>query len=345
VAFLINALLTPLILRFAHRFEWYDHVNSRKIHTESTPRLGGVGIFLAFVGATIAGFAIVGFDAGISPWSGRTILLVFAGLAVMHWLGLYDDFVNLRAPLKFVVQVLSGLLVAFSGALLRTIELPWVGTLVLPPGLAVFATVLWVVSISNAVNLIDGADGLAGGIALLAALFMGLIAVGQGSLVSGVLAFALVGSLAAFLVFNLPPAKIFMGDGGSLSLGYLLAVLPLLGLQRSAGPSMPVAILPVLMLLYIPIVDTLLAITRRVRRGLPVHSADREHLHHRLIDRGIHGRRLLAVVYSAMIVFGIVAMLWYALPHGIAAAIILAVWATALAIIVLLDNHSSQTDE
>lgn len=338
-AFVLNAFLTPVILRLAHRFEWYDHVNSRKIHTESTPRLGGAGIVVSFIVAAVIGFATIGTPAAIAPWSPGSIALVLAGLAIMHWLGLYDDFVNLRAPMKFLVQLVSAGLVALSGALFRVIDLPWVGTVVLPQWLAVVATVLWIVSISNAVNLIDGADGLAGGVSLLAALFMGVIALGQGSLVAAVLSLALVGSLAGFLLFNLPPARIFMGDSGSLSLGFILAVLPLLGLERGETGLMPVAPLPVLSLLYVPIVDTLLAIWRRARRGLPVHSADREHIHHRLIDRGIHGRRLLAVVYTAMVVFGLVAMLWYSGGPGTAGIVTIAVWLLALAIIVLLDNH------
>ncbi|MFO8043455.1 MAG: MraY family glycosyltransferase [Alkalispirochaeta sp.] len=339
MAFLINVLLTPFILRLAHRFEWYDHINDRKIHTESTPRLGGVGIFLSFVAAALLGLTLIVGAPGIAPWSMRSVALVLAGLALVHGLGLYDDFVNLRAPLKFLVQLGAGTLVALSGALLRVIELPWIGTVEFPLWLAFGFTILWVVSISNAVNLIDGADGLAGGVALFAALFMGIIALGQGSLVTAVLAFAVVGSLAGFLVYNLPPAKIFMGDSGSLSLGFILAVLPLLGLQRGEPGFMAVAPFPVLTLLYIPIVDTLLAIIRRLSRGLPVHSADREHIHHRLIDRGVRGRRLLSVIYGMMVVFGFVATAWYEISHGPAAILTGAVWITVLIIIIVLGNH------
>lgn len=339
MAFLINVLLTPFILRLAHRFEWYDHINDRKIHTESTPRLGGVGIFLSFLAAALVGLTLIVSGPGIAPWSIQSVALILAGLALVHGLGLYDDFVNLRAPLKFFVQLAAGTLVALSGALLRVIELPWIGSVELPLWLAFGFTILWIVSISNAVNLIDGADGLAGGVALIAALFMGIIALGQGSLVTAILAFAVVGSLAGFLVYNLPPAKIFMGDSGSLSLGFILAVLPLLGLQRGEPGFMAVAPFPVLTLLYIPIVDTLLAIIRRLSRGLPVHSADREHIHHRLIDRGIHGRRLLSVIYGMMVIFGFVAATWYEISHGSAAIITAAVWLTVLIIIVVLDNH------
>ena len=344
-AFLLNVLITPIVLRLAHRHGWYDHLNARKIHTVQTPRLGGVGIFLSVVVAAALGLAFltrgaVGTAAGNGLWPPSSLLIVLAGLAVMHGLGLYDDFVNLRAPLKFVIQVASAGLVALSGARLSILDLPWVGVISLPPGVSIVFTVIWIVSMANAVNLIDGADGLAGGVSLLAAAFMGIIALGQGGIVAAVIAFALLGALAGFLVFNLPPAKTFMGDGGSLQLGFLLAVIPLLGLESGEPGMVPVALFPILTLLYIPIVDTLLAILRRLKRGLPVHSADREHIHHRLIDRGIHGKRLLTVVYSTMAVLGITAMTWYVVPHSLGGAIIAGVWVVALAVILFLGTHA-----
>lgn len=280
--------------------------------------------------------AFIGRTEVTAPWSLTAILLVLAGLIVMHWMGLYDDFVNLPAVLKFLIQIGAGVLVAGAGVLLRVIDLPWIGEVSLPTWAAFVVTILWVVSSANAVNLIDGADGLAGGVSMIAALFMGIIALAQGNLTAAVLSFALVGALAGFLVFNLPPAKIFMGDSGSLSLGYVLAVIPLVGLQRGDPGAMPVAALPVLTLMFVPFVDTLLAIIRRVSRGLPVHSADREHIHHRLIDRGIAGRRLLAVIYGGMVVLGLTAMSWYSIQPESAAIITLAVWMTLIGTIVAM---------
>lgn len=339
VAFLVNALISPVVLKLAHRYEWYDHVNARKIHTDATPRLGGVGIVLAFVSASVFGILVVMEPPLVldAPWSGRALIMVAAGLAVMHWLGLYDDFVNLPAVFKFIIQIAAASLVAFSGVLLQTIEIPLLGIVSLPLWLAIPATVLWIVSVSNAMNLIDGADGLAGGVALISALFMGVIALGQGNALTALLAWALVGSLAGFLLFNAPPARIFMGDGGSLSLGFILATLPLVGLERAtASGAVSMALLPVLTLLFVPITDTVLAITRRIVRGLPVHAADREHIHHRLIDRGFTGVRLLAIVYSGMVLLGITAMAWYTVPPLVSTGITLAVWVGALATIIVM---------
>lgn len=278
----------------------------------------------------------------VGPWSIPALLRIFLGLLVMHALGVYDDFTNLRAPFKFLIQVLAATMVVSSMALLRSISLPFVGEITIPTGIAAPLTVLWIVSIANAVNLVDGADGLAGGIALIAALFMGIIAFGQGSLITAVVAFSLVGSLSGFLLFNFPPARIFMGDGGSLSVGFVLAVIPLLGIAGNSSPPMTVPVLPVLTLLYVPIVDTLLAITRRVRRGLPVHSPDREHIHHRLIDRGMHGRSLLAVVYSGMTALGFTAMISVTLPDLPAALVTIAVWLVSLVAIVILGKLEEQ---
>jgi UDP-GlcNAc:undecaprenyl-phosphate/decaprenyl-phosphate GlcNAc-1-phosphate transferase len=317
----------PIILHFAHKHKWYDQQSHRKIHTTDTPRLGGIGIFLAFFIASMSGFFLIVSPEQIDLWSRGSVALIIAGMAIMHGLGIYDDFVNLPAPLKFSVQVLSGIVVASSGAIIASPVLPFLGAVRLPAMIALPVTILWIVSIANAVNLIDGADGLAGGYSAIAAFFMGLIALGQGNLLTAILAFALVGSLVGFLVFNFPPARIFMGDSGSLFLGFVLAVLPVVGLNGRTDTSGAVFVLvPTLSLLYLPITDTLLAIFRRKSRGLPVHAPDKEHIHHRLMERGFQGKRLVAVVYSGSILFGIAAMSWFTLPRPFGTLINVFLW-------------------
>lgn len=342
LAFLANALITPVILAVAHRFNWYDNTDDRKIHTEDTPRLGGIGIFLAFLVVLVFAMQFIVPDGRTAPWSTTGLYFIFGGLILIHGLGVYDDFTNLRAPFKFLIQLIAALLVTLSGALIKYIELPLVGAFALPAVIAFPITILWIVAISNAVNLIDGADGLAGGIAMIAALFMGIIAFGNGNLIAAVIAFALVGSITGFLLFNFPPARIFMGDGGSLTLGFMLAVLPLLGIAGNTAPPNPIPVLPVLTLLFVPIVDTVLAIVRRLRRGLPIHSPDREHIHHRLIDHGLHGRRLLAIIYSGMVILGFTAMANFVLSDLQAAILTLTVWAIALAAIILLGTQEDR---
>ena len=303
-----------------------------------------MGIFLAFLIVSVLAVNLVVPAGRVRPWSTSSLAMMGAGLLLMHGLGVYDDFTNLRAPFKFLVQVLAATLVALSGATLQRLALPFVGTVTLPLVLAVPLTILWIVAISNAINLIDGADGLAGGVAMVAALFMGIIAFGQGSLIPAVFAFALVGSIAGFLLFNFPPARIFMGDGGSLTLGFVLAVIPLMGITGNSAPPMTIPVLPVITLLYMPIVDTLLAITRRTKRGLPVHSPDREHIHHRLIDRGLQGRRLLAIIYSGMVILGFTAMASFTLADGVAVAVTGLVWVLALVAIIMMGKHEDLQD-
>lgn len=333
-----------MILHYAHKHEWYDELSHRKIHTADTPRLGGIGIFVAFVIASVAGLLLVLSPEQFDLWSKGSVALIIVGMAIMHGLGIYDDFVNLRAPVKFSVQLLSGSVVALSGAILRTIELPFFGLIELPIWIAAPATVLWIVSIANAVNLIDGADGLAGGFSTIAAFFMGLIALGQGNLLTAILAFAIVGSLVGFLVFNFPPARIFMGDSGSLFLGFVLAVLPLIGLNGRTEHNMAIfTVVPALSILYLPITDTLLAIARRRSRGLPVHSADREHIHHRLIDHGFSGKRLLAVVYSGTAVFGIAAMAWFVLPNLWGSIVNISLWTIVTVVILVLGRSKGES--
>jgi len=186
------------------------------------------------------------------------------------------------------------------------------------------------------VNLTDGADGLAGLLAGMAALFMGLIALSRGNGASALIAFVLVGSIAGFMVYNFPPAKIFMGDSGSLFLGFILAVIPVYGFEGAIGVFAPA---PVLTLLFIPVLDTILAMYRRIGRGLPIHSADKEHLHHRLIDRRIFGPKLLFVIFLAMTVFGAIAMAWYSLPGRIVGSLTILLWSGAVIVATLLGKR------
>jgi UDP-GlcNAc:undecaprenyl-phosphate GlcNAc-1-phosphate transferase len=189
-------------------------------------------------------------------------------------------------------------------------------------------TLLWLVVIANALNLIDGMDGLAAGIGAFAAAAMGIIAVLRHSPASAILSFALLGSLVAFLIFNFPPARIFMGDSGSLFLGMVLAALPLVdGIPTvSAFGSL---IIPIT-LLIIPILDTVTAITRRLRHRRSIISADRQHIHHKLLAMGLSERQILAVVYTVSAYLGLVAVTSVILPREINVYLILVVWVGSL---------------
>jgi UDP-GlcNAc:undecaprenyl-phosphate GlcNAc-1-phosphate transferase len=328
LALLLNAAITPIILRVARAKGWFDLPNDRKIHTNPIPRLGGVGIFISFVVSALAALILFpvlfpGIQAGTFQLRS---LAVFAAFLLIHTVGLVDDFFNLHARLKLVLQLVAAALVAAAG-----FTIPGGGVHLGGAFFRVFAwaaTLLWIVGISNAMNLVDGVDGFAGGIACFAALAMGIIALLQGNPITALFAIALLGSVIGFLIFNFPPAKIFMGDSGSLLLGFTLSVLPLLG--SSGAPRIGVILAPVTVL-TIPILDTTAAIVRRVRRRLPIHSPDKEHIHHALLALGMKERTILLVIYSYCAYLGAAAVIAAMVRWEAAVAITAAVWLGSLA--------------
>jgi UDP-GlcNAc:undecaprenyl-phosphate GlcNAc-1-phosphate transferase len=326
VALLLNVFcFTPLIMRLAHRFRWYDMPNQRKIHKNLVPRLGGVGMFVSFLVAAVA-ISIVRLVA--NPGDGRGILelnyaAILVGMALIHGMGLADDFRALRAPFKLVIQVLAAGIVTWGGFVIKSVSLPYIGKLSL--GLAAYpVTILWIIGIANAINLIDGMDGLAGGISLFASLTMGVVALIQGRFEAALLALSLAGAIAGFLRYNLPPARIFMGDSGAYFLGFMLATIPLLGISKMA--TVGSLIIP-LTLLIIPIMDTGTAVIRRVRQGRNPFSPDKEHLHHKLLALGLGERHILAVIYGFSLYLSVVAITSVILPEEANTYLVLVVWA------------------
>lgn len=330
LAFSISLGLVPLVLSIAHRNGWFDQPNERKIHTEAIPRLGGVGIFYAFILALLVSL--------LGPWSAASggaepywlvILCAFA----LHLMGLLDDFSNIRALSKFLVQTLAALILIGFGYRFRVILLPF-GDGVWELGwLSYPLTFLWIVGVTNAINLIDGMDGLAGGISAIAALNFGIFFLVRGNPVSASIALCLVGAIAGFLVYNRPPARIFMGDSGSLFLGFTLAVLPLLGPVEG---RIEVGFLSAITILLIPIYDTLTAIIRRKLARKPFFSADKRHLHHKLLSLGLSTWTVLGVVYGIAFLLGGAALTSLWLSPGLSFACKIGTWLALLAFFVFL---------
>ena len=296
-ALILSLLLTPAIRDFAIRRRYVDVAGSvRKIHKQAIPRLGGVAIFTAWLIAAGTSFSI---DPSLREvfWSNRprTIVFVMGGVAAAA-LGFVDDLRRLRARYKLVVQLAIGVMLCWAGFTVHELQLP--GAIVLPLGpFGAPLTVLWIAGVMNALNLIDGLDGLAGGIAAIAlsALFAFGILLGKPLL--ALYSAALAGGVIGFLVYNFNPASIFMGDAGSLLLGYYLAVASLRSSQPIGATAVEVAV-PVLML-GLPICDMALAICRRALRGRGVFSPDREHLHHRLLARGFSQKQAALILWGA----------------------------------------------
>jgi len=301
LGFVLNLIVTPLVLKVAHKKDWMDQPNHRTVHTDPVPRLGGVGMFASAAVVLVGLFllAVIGFPwLPADSWTFSAFML-FLGWAATHILGVLDDFVQFRAIYKFLLQMLGVLLALGAGLLIDRITIPGTGW-VLPLGVfAPFLTLFWIAGVTNAVNLIDGMDGLAGGFSLLALAALGVYSALTGQLVATLVCFTVVGTLGAFLVFNFPPAKIFMGDSGSLMLGYLLAVIPLWGGDRSLFHQF--WLLPVVLVL-LPLSDTVAAILRRLNANRPIWSPDKEHTHHKLLAMGFSTKSILAMVYGTTVI-------------------------------------------
>jgi len=296
LALVISTIVTPIVIRISHRQQWFDMPNERKIHTSPVPRLGGIGMFVAFVLSALAVPALLPLVAP-GPWPvryGLNFIPAFFAFALIHALGLLDDFHNLNALLKFSLQIAAAALVTVGGFTVSVVTIPSVG--VVPLGIFAYpVTIFWIIAITNAVNLVDGLDGLAGGISGIAALALGVSAYMLWTATPALVAFALLGAILGFMLFNYPPARIFMGDSGALFLGFTLAVIPLL---KDTGSTSLRDLLAPATVLAVPILDVVAAIVRRVREKRPIYSPDKEHIHHKLLGLGLKDTTILPIIYA-----------------------------------------------
>lgn len=321
---IFNLIFIPVVLRISHKFKWYDLPDKRKIHKSLVPRIGGVGIFFSFLVGLLLTPPILSLIVGqeLPNFFSTAYIPFFTGCILVHLVGLIDDFYNLKATIKFIVHIVAASIVAIGGFTIKTISIPYLGTI----SLGIFGypiTIFWVVGIINAINLVDGMDGLSGGISAFAALSMGIISLIQGQILSAMVAFSLFGSIIGFLKYNFPPAKIFMGDSGSYFLGFCLAVIPLMGISKTA--SLATLLFPITILL-VPIIDTLGAIIRRIANKRSIGSPDQEHIHHKLLGLGLSERKILLLIYIICCYLSIVAITSVILPKEINVYLILIVW-------------------
>ncbi|MDO5547995.1 MAG: MraY family glycosyltransferase [Eubacteriales bacterium] len=303
VAFFLSGILsfalTPLVKRLAYRIGAVDvPKDGRRMHKQPVPRLGGLAIFGGFLVAAIV-------TGQLTPQR----LWILAGAAVIVVLGVFDDRNALGAKFKFVIQIAAAAIpVLFGGLRIAMFTNPFLfsdelylnlGTLSIP------ITILWIVAITNAVNLIDGLDGLAVGVSSIASMTMLAVALFIGETEIAIILAALAGACVGFMPYNLNPATIFMGDTGSTFLGYMLATLSIQGLFKVyALISFAVPFL----ILGLPIFDTAFAILRRVLSGRSPLSPDRGHVHHRLIDMGFNQKQAVAILYIVSVALGLIAV-------------------------------------
>ncbi len=296
VAFAVSMFATPVAIRIAHQIGAIDvPKDGRRMHTTAMPRFGGMAIF---AGSMIAMMFFLSFDPRIPK--------IMLGGVLIYSLGIADDLFNLSAKFKFIGQfAIAFLMYAFDIRITFITNFFGQGNSQLGDVLTFIVTILWIVGITNTVNLIDGLDGLAAGTAAIASLCIAYVAYIHGTyLVAGSM-LALAGGALGFLPFNFYPSKIFMGDGGSLYLGFMLATLSILGTVKSA--TLVAMIIPV-MVLGFPIFDTMFAIFRRFINNKPIMQADKGHLHHRLMNLGYGQRRAVLMLYGISAIMGVAAV-------------------------------------
>jgi UDP-GlcNAc:undecaprenyl-phosphate GlcNAc-1-phosphate transferase len=345
VACVTTWLVTPSIVRVAHRLGAVDHPGPRKIHAVPIPRVGGIAVFLGFA----AGVAFAAFATGYATNAqhGRagywTILAIAAACVLL--LGLVDDIRPLSFQWKFIFQVLAASAVWAAGFQVHMIGVPFVSNPVHLGWLSLPLTVLWIVGITNAFNLIDGLDGLSAGTALITTTVVAILALHGGRVAVSAISVALAGSLLGFLRYNFVPAQIFLGDSGSMFLGFSIAVISIHGNQKNVTA---VAVLAPLLIMGYPILDTTVAIARRLnsirtdaagrggvrymlRNSYRVFLPDRGHFHHRLLEVGMSHRSAVLSLYGCALALALAALV-LVVANSLVVAILLAGLLTILTI-------------
>lgn len=301
LALVVSWLGTPWVRRLAFRCGALDRPDERKVHSTEMPRLGGLAVYVGF----LSGIAWLGV-------SSLPLIGLLVGVTLVVLLGAVDDVRGVSPRVKLAGQVAAALAVVPFGIHIDYITNPLNSDIIYLGFLSLPVTILWIVAVTNAINLIDGLDGLAGGVSFIAALTMAAVAWTQWRLfhISGqvdvlVLALVLAAAVLGFLRHNFHPARIFLGDSGSMMLGFTLAVISIMGFTKSVTA---ISVFIPLVVLGVPLLDTACAIVRRCYRHRPIFQPDREHLHHQLMALGLSHRQTVLVIYAVSALLGLSAV-------------------------------------
>jgi UDP-GlcNAc:undecaprenyl-phosphate/decaprenyl-phosphate GlcNAc-1-phosphate transferase len=324
-ALLLSILLTRAVRDLAVAREWMAAPSSHHIHRKSIPRLGGVAIYLSVVAIAalmVAGSMLWDMEFGIEP---RTILCILIPGTLIFLLGLYDDIYSVKPRVKFAVQAVAAVMLYSFG--IGKFELPGMFGFNGLEWLTLPVMIIWVLWITNAFNLIDGLDGLAAGSSLFSTLTLFTFAVISGKSTVAALTLVMAGTILGFLRFNFNPATIFLGDSGSLFLGFMLSALSLAGSVKT--PTVIAVALPIVSF-GLPVLETSISIIRRFLSNQPLFSADREHIHHKLLERGLTQRQAVVILYGVSALCGLMSLFLLRPGGGIVAIILftlgVAIW-------------------
>ncbi|TDM03673.1 glycosyltransferase family 4 protein [Macrococcus carouselicus] len=295
VTAIISFCLTPVLIWVSPCIGAMDKPNFRKVHKKPVSILGGTVILISFlIGIKIA-----------QPIEEEIVPLVI-GAILINMLGLVDDIYDLKPIIKLVGQILVSLIVVYHGITIDLITLPF-GFIIEFGVLSIPVTILWIVAVTNAINLVDGLDGLAAGVSMIALGTIGLIAIFQGNIFIIMICSVLIGALLGFIRYNFYPASIFLGDNGALTLGFIIGVLSLLGFKNITLISL---LFPII-ILGVPFIDMVFAMIRRYLKGQPVMQADKSHLHHKLLEHGYSHPQTVILIYSIAMLFSLASVILY----------------------------------
>lgn len=319
-AFFISAILTPIIRTRCQQRNVLDFPTlARKIHTHPIPRLGGIAIYSGFFLSLLSIFLADKLVHSLFIAHLDILLSLFVTSSFVFAIGIYDDIHGATVFQKLSVQTLAALLIYFLGFKINIIAIPFVGQVALGVwGLPL--TILWLVGVTNAINFTDGVDGVASGVGFFSVSTIFILSLFLHHTLTACFAAALAGGIFGFALYNFAPASIFMGDSGSLFIGFMIAAISLHGSQKS---STAVVLLIPVVALGVPIADTLLAIIRRVGSGQSPFTADKEHIHHKLLGMGFSSRQVAFILYGACCLLGVTALLMTAVNNQVLTLILL----------------------
>lgn len=302
--FLISVIMTPISIRLAPKIGAMDiPEDDRRIHKKPIPRVGGIAIFLGSIGSL---FFFYPFNFPLNDTMLKMIGLMI-GATLIFIMGLVDDIKGLTPKVKLAGQIICSAIIFIFGVRITYVGIPFsVNVIEFPLIISFLATLTWLVIVTNTINLVDGLDGLAGGITIIASLSLAYVAFSNDKPEVAIITAAVAGGSAGFLPFNFNPAKTFMGDSGSLFLGFMLAGVSIIGPMKGAAT---VTVVVPLLVLGFPLIDTVLAVLRRYITGQPIMRADKGHIHHRILQVGISQRKTVLILYCISGMLGVVAIL------------------------------------
>lgn len=303
IAFSVTYLITPSVRFFGLKFSVIDRKDERKIHDKVITRFGGIAIYVGFIFAMICSF-FLNFGLGFQELA--PLMKVFIAATLVLCLGFYDDVKGANVKIKLFVQTLAAFFLINSGFLVERISNPLGGVIELGI-LSIPITILWLVGITNAINLIDGMDGLAGGIVFISSAGLSIVFImTHRLLIPAFSAIALAGAVLAFLRYNFNPAKIFMGDTGSMFLGFTIAAIAIMSSHKAATS---ISLLIPIIALGVPIADTTLAFLRRFINKQNIFAPDQKHIHHWLMGKNLTSKQVVVILLGITVLLNIIAVL------------------------------------